>query len=150
MFLVFSPTRTTEKQKGANLSHPLQRHREAPFRGVRQAAPCGACSGGPRKRKFAVFCKDRSRATLNYVLMCVFGPDYILAPGGLLAPAAGIFAKSAPAARKYFAHEALPKPPPAEGSGPTNTVLARIPVGRVPSRGVWVAFRTRIPNSAFG
>ena len=38
--------------------------------------------------------------------------------------------------KEFISEDALSKTPPAEGSGPTNAILARIPVGRVPSRGV--------------
>jgi hypothetical protein len=36
--------------------------------------------------------------------------------------------------------DVLSKSPPAEGSGPTNAILARIPVGHVPSRGIGLGF----------
>jgi hypothetical protein len=38
--------------------------------------------------------------------------------------------------------DALSKPPPAEGSGPTPAILARIPVGHVPSRGIGLGFES--------
>jgi len=38
--------------------------------------------------------------------------------------------------------DALSKSPPAEGSGPANAILAQIPVGRVPSRGIGLGFES--------
>src|ERR1035437_2178284 len=43
--LWFSHTQTTENKKGANLTHPFERHREAPDWRMLQSAPIGACLG---------------------------------------------------------------------------------------------------------
>jgi len=58
-----------EKKKGANLTHPLLRHREAPLtRETPSRADWRVLEHGLVSRKFAVFNKDRSRATQN---LCV-------------------------------------------------------------------------------
>jgi hypothetical protein len=90
IFPFFLVQRRTKEQKGADLTRPHERHREAPWREARKAAPGWARALGDSLRKNSRFPREIvARATLNFC-----SSVYIVARKSALLPENGMSNKT--------------------------------------------------------